>query len=127
MRTLTDDLLDILRDDGDYDVGDATGEGLAPPFRVLYPLPQQRDGTWGNAFGDVVKHFQVTCEATSRQQAEWLADLTDTQLFAADLVIVPSERPEVTRDDTTGDPSRFKAWVRFRVRTYDPHPQEDED
>ena len=117
MRTLTDAFLDILRADGS-DVGDGTGEGLNPPFRVLYPLPESRDGTWGDAWSDVLKTFQVTCEGTSRQQAEWWADHTDVQLLASGLVVTVLPRPETVRDDTTGDPSRFKAYPRYRVRAF---------
>lgn len=116
MRTLTDDVLTVLG----AEVGDGTGEGLEPPFRVLYPLPQRRDGTWGDSWSDVAKSFQVTCEGTSRQQAEWWADHTEDQISESALVATLSPRPETVRDDTTGDPSRWKAYVRFQVRTYWP-------
>ena len=124
MRTLTDAVLDILTDD-DSDVGDGTGQGLSPPFRVLYPLTQRRDGTVDDGWSDVVKNFQVTCEGTSRQQAEWWADHTENQLTDSALVVTLRARPETVRDDTTGDPSRWKAYVRFQVRSY--WPQEDEN
>jgi hypothetical protein len=121
MRTLTDIVIDILADGG-LTVGDGTGEGLTPPFVVVYPLPQSRGGTLAEPWEDVNKTFQVTCEAVSRQQAEWLADRATELLLAADGLIGhvrPDVRPEVRRDDTTGDPSRFKAWPRFRISTYD--------
>ena len=117
MRTLTDDVLDVLRADGS-EVGDGTGEGLEAPFRVLYPLPQTRDGSLHDPWSDVAKWFQVTCEGTSRQQAEWWADHTDAQLVASDLVVTIQQRPEVVRDDTTGDPARWKAYPRYQVRDY---------
>ena len=117
MRTLTDEVLAVLRADGS-DVGDGTGEDLDPPFRVLYPLTQTRDGTWGDAWSDVGKTFQVTCEGVSRQQAEWWADHTDLQLTSSGLVVTILPRPETVRDDTTGDPSRFKAYPRYRVRAF---------
>ena len=120
MRTLTDDVLAVLGSE----VGDGTGEGLEPPFRVLYPLPQTRDGTWGDSWSDVFKSFQVTCEGTSRQQAEWWADHTEDQISGSDLVATLSPRPETVRDDTTGDPSRWKAYVRFQVRTFWSAPEE---
>ena len=121
MRTLTNAVLAVLTAD-DSDVGDGTGEGLTPPFRVLYPITQRRDGTLGDAWSDVAKSFQVTCEGTSRQQAEWWADYTDQQLLASDLVVTLLPRPEVVRDDTTGDPSRWKAYPRYQVRTFALNP-----
>ena len=119
MRTLTDAVLDALTAD-DSDVGDGTGEGLTPPFRVLYPLTQRRDGTVADGWSDVAKGFQVTCEGTSRQQAEWWADHTEDQISGSALVATLSPRPETVRDDTTAEPSRWKAYVRFQVRTYWP-------
>ena len=114
MRTLTDAVLAVLG----AEVGDGTGEGLEPPFRVLYPLVQARDGSVIDANSDVAKSFQVTCEGTSRQQAEWWADHTDSQLLSSTLVVDVLPRPETVRDDTTGDGSRWKAYPRYRIRTY---------
>jgi hypothetical protein len=126
VRTLTDDILALLKVGG-HDVGDGTGEGLVPPFRVLYPLPQFRDGSLTDSWSDVDKMFQVTCEGVSRQQAEWLADLTDDQMIDADAVVEVMQRGEVVRDDTTGDPSRFKAFCRYRVRTYTTVEEPEDD
>jgi hypothetical protein len=117
VRTLTDEVLQILRGGG-LTVGDATGEGLTPPYVVVYPLTQLRDGSHADPWEDVDKAFQVTCEAVSRQQAEWLADRCDLLLLGSPLVVRPIARPDVVRDDTTGDPSRFKAYPRYRIRTY---------
>lgn len=117
MRTLTDQVLTILRTGG-HPVGDGDGEGLTPPFRVLYPLIQTRDGSLADSWSDVDKAFQVTCEAESREQAEWLADLTDTQLLAADAQVSLLTRPEPWRDDTTGQPPRWKAQPRYLIQTY---------
>ena len=118
MRTLSDRVLQVLRA-GVGPVGDGTGEGLTPPFRVLYPLTQLRDGSLEDAWEDVDKAFQVTCEGVSRQQAEWLADQTDEQMLAAGLVTTLLARPNPIRDDTTGDPPRWKAHPRYRIRTYE--------
>ena len=118
MRTLTDDVLTVLG----AEVGDGTGEGLEPPFRVLYPLPQSRGGTLDDGWSDVTKQFQVTCEAGSRGLAEWWADRTEDQLVGSDLVLSWIQRAETVRDDTTGDASRWKAYVRFQVRSYWPVP-----
>lgn len=123
MRTLTDAVLDVLKADGSV-VGDGTGEGLQPPFRVLYPLPQSRDGTFADPWSDVAKRFQVTCEGMSRRQAEWWADHTDAQLVASGLVVTIQERPEVVRDDATGDPARWKAYPRYQVRSFVPVEEE---
>jgi hypothetical protein len=118
VRTLTDDLLDILRADGSQ-VGDGDGTGFKhPPFRVLYPLGQTADGTHADPYDDLTKRFQVTCEGTTREQAEWWADHTDAQLLASGLVAEILPRPEVRRDDTTAAPSRWKAWPRYAIRTY---------
>lgn len=117
MRTLTDQVLDVLRSGGDP-VGDGTGVGFTPPYRVLYPLPQTTDGTLADGWSDVTKTFQVTCEAVSRQQAEWWADRTDEQLTGSGLVVHILPRPEVVRDDTTGAPSRWKAYPRYQIRGY---------
>lgn len=118
MRTLTDDVIDVL-EAGGLIVGDSTGEDLTPPYVVVYPLTQSRDGTWGGPWEDVQKAFQVTCEGTSRSQAEWLADTCDSLMLASALVVVPEPRADIVRDDTTGDPSRWKAYPRYRIRTFD--------
>lgn len=117
MRTLTDDIIGVL-EAGGLTVADGIAEGLDPPYVVVYPLVQTRDGTWSDAWSDVGKTFQVTCEAVSRQQAEWLADRCDDLIAASDLVAVIAPRAEVVRDDTTGADSRFKAFPRYRIRTF---------
>jgi hypothetical protein len=121
VRTLTDHVLDILRTGG-MTVGDGTGEGLTPPYVVVYPLTQVRTGTLEDPWEDVGKGFQVTCEAVSRQQAEWLADRVDALMLTSGWVVRLLPRPEVRRDDTTGGPSRFKAWPRYRIDTYSEEP-----
>ncbi len=116
MRTLTDDVLAILTAGG-LTVEDGIGEGV-PPYVVVYPLTQIRDGSLADGWENVDKAFQVTCEGVSRQQAEWLADRVDELMLASGLVVELLPRPAVMRDDTTGDRSRFKAYPRYRIRTY---------
>jgi hypothetical protein len=117
VRVLTDEVKSILTAGG-LTVGDGTGEDMTPPYVVLYPLGQDRDGSYDAAWEDVEKRFQVTCEAVSRQQAEWLADRCDDLMLASPLVLTLEFRPGVIRDDTTGDPPRFKAYAIYKIRTY---------
>jgi hypothetical protein len=117
VRVLTDEVKSILTAGG-LTVGDGTGEDMAPPYVVLYPLGQDRDGSYDAAWEDVEKRFQVTCEAVSRQQAEWLADRCDDLMLASPLVLTLEFRPGVIRDDTTGGPANFEEFVRYSVRAY---------
>ena len=119
MRTLTDDVISVL-ETGGLSVGDATGSGLAVPFVVVYPLIQDRDGAISDPFSDLDKWFQTSCEGETREQSEWLADKVETLLAASALVVVELTRTGTIRDDTTGAPSRFKTFVRARIRAYAP-------
>lgn len=124
MRTVTDEVIAILTAAG-ATVGDATGDGLTPPFLVVYPQTQWRDnGTLDDPWEHVAKRVQVTCEALSRQQAEWWADWTEQVLIGAAGVgrVVPEHRGDVVRDDTTGQPARFKAFVRVRLHFFEDRP-----
>ena len=116
MRTLTDTVIGVL--EAELTVGDGTGEGLTTPYVVVYPGTQSRDGTLDDGWSDVAKTFLAICEGTSREQAEWMADKVESLLTGSALVVVAVNRADVNRDDTTGDPSRWKAPVRVRVRDY---------
>lgn len=119
MRTLTSDLVAVL-EGGGLTVGKATGAGLTPPFVVVYPLVQQRDGSFENPWSDVRKFYEIIGEGTTLEQAEWLADRVQSLLAASDLVVVSLEIARVDRDDTTGSPSRFKAWTRAELLAHAP-------
>lgn len=125
MRTLTDQTIDALRDGGlavgdgnDTDWPDGGGSPLVPPFVVVYPLVQTRDGTLDVAFSDVDKWIQISCVATGRQQAEGTADQVEALLAASDLVLVELVRSGTVRDDTTGSSPLFTCAVRARLRAH---------
>ena len=121
MRTVTGQVIQTLRDAG-ATVGDATGVGLTPPFLVVYPQTQWRDdGTLGDPWEHVAKRFQVTCEGLSREQAEWWADWVEQTLIGAAGLgrVVPDHRGDIVRDDSTGQPARWKAFVRFRLHFFE--------
>lgn len=123
MRTATDTVVQVLRDGG-IQVGDAVstdadGEDLAPPYVVVYPLGDARDGTLGSPWTDVTAGIQVTCVGRTRDQAEWLADRVFVLLTGHDgdwwVEVEPSGA--VARDDTTGGPPLFYAYPRFAIHT----------
>lgn len=125
MRALTDQVIAVLKA-GALTVGDGVGNtkvdgsgvALTPPFVVVYPLVQTRDGSLEDAWSDVDKWFQITGEGVRRDQAEWLGDRVEELLIASDLVVVELTRTEAARDDSTGADSRFKTHVRARIRAY---------
>lgn len=118
MRALTDDLIAVL-EAGGMSVGDGKG-GLTPPFVVVYPLIEQRDGSFADAFSDVRKFYELVCEGEDRWQSEWTADraktlIAQSALVAADLMTVRTDRI-----DATGSPSRFQTWVRVELLAHSP-------
>lgn len=127
MRTLTDEMIDVLVDGGlrvgdgnDTDQVDGGGIPLAVPYVVVYPLVQTRGGTLTEPFSDIDKWHQATCIAASREQVEWLADRTESLLDTSDLVLTELVRSEAHRDDATAGPPLFICAVRARLRAHSP-------
>lgn len=122
MRALTDQVLDVLRADGRFAVGDAEGPDVEPPYVVCYPLVEERDGSFADPFSDVRKFYELICAGADRWQSEWVADQAKAALEASDLVLVDMTTVRTDRDDTTGSPAEFKTWVRIEVRSTIPAP-----
>lgn len=126
MRSVTDDVIDVLRAGG-LTVGDGVantrkdgkGQPLTPPYVVVYPLGDSKDGTLGDPWNETRSGLQPTCVGTTREQAEWLADLCTVVLAAHEgdwWVQVDTSGP-VGRDDDTGGPPLFYAYPRFTIHT----------
>lgn len=120
MRSLTQQVLDVLAGGG-LTIGDGEGPG-DPPYVVVYPLVEERDGSFEHPFSDVRKFFELVCGGGDRWQSEWVADRAKALLDASDLVLVDMTTVRTDRDDTTGSPAEFKTWVRIELRATIPAP-----
>lgn len=57
--------------------------GMATPYCVLYPLGSTSSGPpFGDADADARLLYQVTCVATTAEQAEWMADKVRSGMLA---------------------------------------------
>lgn len=119
MRSLTDDLIAVL-EAGGMVVGDGKGPGTAPPFVVLYPLIEQRDGSFADAWSDVRKFYELVCEGEDRWQSEWTADRAKALVAQSALVVADLLTVRTDRIDATGSPSRFQTWVRVELLAHSP-------
>lgn|GEM_PF-3713964 len=129
MRTITSDVVEVLRDGG-LTVGDGnnttrpdgSGTVLAAPYVIVYPLSDVYDGAIGGGavWAEVDATVQASCVATTREQAEWLADQVHTLILAADedWRARPLPRPAIVRDDDTGGPPLFYAYPRFALHAW---------
>lgn len=129
MRTLTSTFVQTLRDGG-LTVGDGnnttrpdgTGNDLDPPYVVVYPLSDTFDGSVGGGavWAEVDAVVQATCVATTREQAEWLADQVHdlTVGTTTDWRARPLQRGAVVRDDDTAAPPLFYAYPRFALHAW---------
>lgn len=129
--TLTDSLIATLRAGG-LTVGDANatdsiyggGNALEPPYVVVYPAEGAGyDGTIGpgGTWTEIDKPFLPICIGTTRQQAEWLADMVAALLLGATDVswrARPSGGGAATRDDATGSPPLYRAAPRFTLAAF---------
>ena len=117
MRSITADVIAVL-EAGGLTVGDATGQGLTPPYVVAYPLGDLRDGSIGQPWERIRAGYQFTCVGGDRWQAEWLHDKCVELMIAASqslghVQVEPSGA--IARDDDTGGPSIWMAYPRFTV------------
>lgn len=76
--------------------GVLVGDGEAPvpsdfPYAVLYPLlsPEITDdgGTLQDPNAHPILEYQITSVGTTREQAQWTADIMRVALFAEDIVV----------------------------------------
>lgn len=119
MRSLTDDLIGVLRAGG-LTVGDGKGPGTAPPFVTCYPLIETRDGSLDDPWSDVGKFFELVCEGADRWQSEWVADRCKTLIAQSALIVGEMTTARTDRIDATGSPSRFQTWVRVELLAHSP-------
>lgn len=131
--TLTDSLIATLRAGG-LTVGDAndtdsiygrpTDDKLPLPHVVVYPGEgAEYDGTIGpgGTWTEIDKPFLPICVATTRQQAEWLADTVAALLLGATDVpwrARPAGGGAATRDDATAGAPRYVAAPRFALSAF---------
>jgi hypothetical protein len=119
VRSLTDELIDVLRDGG-LTVGDGKGPGTAPPFVVVHPLVETRDGSFADGWSDVAKFYELVCEGADRWQSEWTADLAKLLIARSSMVVGEITTARTDRTDATGSPSRWQTWVRVQLLAHSP-------
>ena len=120
LRLHTDAVIAALEADG-LTVGDATGEGLAAPYVVVYRISGTRDGEAAAPEDRAELVFQLTCVGTGRQQAEWVQDKAETALRSITVAgrsvrVWVDTDGAVSRDDDVSPPlwystPRYRLWT----------------
>lgn len=125
-REFTDAVLTALADAG-LVVGDAVKPAGPPPYVIVWPQTSGiTSGPPADTHADEDMVIQVTAVGTTREQAQWAADVTKANLLAGELTIPgrtlagPPQldvAPGVSRDDDTAGPPLFYAPLMFRFAT----------